>query len=422
MQVSFTKVSFPSRTARLLAHTAQLAQDWSDYHQLQWILSPNLPDVNALDYYVWGVMLEHYKTFYPKSKNTDGLKKVLQLVWNQLDSINKAILSFIKHTELVWKVGWTSELTSFEKKNFNNVEHWILQVTVHFFGAILKYGRKYCKSCNSGSNESILVKFSAFVENSFSYKSWNFGLKIPVDCREIAFCRVWHFLSHLVGQARLELIIWTCVKVWAISTSAQNEENQEMCCYKIFVYKKVSTQGNGYVYKNCSPPIGQVALPRPLLLGRCWFSLGCGSCWRYIPQPITLIRPIRGIRHCWPRHSHHQVAWLVRSSRFSSVVQGISSFITGRTQRVRVGSQYSTYSAVCYGVPQGSVLGPVLFFLHTVAHHCRPSWCWCFVYADDTLISCILALVIRTLRSDFRASDVVYRRYQSLDVVKQTET
>jgi len=43
-------------------------------------------------------MLEHYKTFYPKPKNTDGLKKVLQLIWEQLpqDSINKTILSFAK--------------------------------------------------------------------------------------------------------------------------------------------------------------------------------------------------------------------------------------------------------------------------------------------------------------------------------------
>ena len=35
------------------------------------------------DYHIWGVMLEHYKTFHPKPKNTDGLQKVLQLIWNQ---------------------------------------------------------------------------------------------------------------------------------------------------------------------------------------------------------------------------------------------------------------------------------------------------------------------------------------------------
>jgi len=54
--------------------------------------------INTLDYHVWGVMLEHYKTFHHQRKNTDGLKKVLQLIWNQLpqDSVDKTILSFTK--------------------------------------------------------------------------------------------------------------------------------------------------------------------------------------------------------------------------------------------------------------------------------------------------------------------------------------
>jgi len=38
--------------------------------------------------------------------------------------------------------------------------------TGHFFNIILKYGIKYCKSCNSSSNEIISVKFSRIVENS----------------------------------------------------------------------------------------------------------------------------------------------------------------------------------------------------------------------------------------------------------------
>ena len=36
------------------------------------------------------------------------------------------------------------------------------------------------------------------------------------------------------------------------------------------------------------------------------------------------------------------------------VLSWITSFITGRTQRVRVGGQYSTNSAVHYGVPLGA--------------------------------------------------------------------
>jgi len=67
----------------------------------------NSPDVNPLDYHVWGDTLKRYKTFHCKSKDTDRLKKVLQLIWDQLpqDSINKAVLSFTKTHRALVKAG-----------------------------------------------------------------------------------------------------------------------------------------------------------------------------------------------------------------------------------------------------------------------------------------------------------------------------
>jgi len=58
----------------------------------------NSPDLNPLDYHVWGATLECYKTFQSKPNTTDELKKVLQTMWDDLtqNSINKATLSFIK--------------------------------------------------------------------------------------------------------------------------------------------------------------------------------------------------------------------------------------------------------------------------------------------------------------------------------------
>lgn len=71
-----------------------------------------------------------------------------------------------------------------------------------------------------------------------------------------------------------------------------------------------------------------------------------------------------------------------------TVLSWIQSFITGRTQAVHVGDDRSTVSDVLCGVPQGSVLGPVLFLLYTadVLNIVRNHRLMGHSYADDTSI------------------------------------
>ena len=50
-----------------------------------------------------------------------------------------------------------------------------------------------------------------------------------------------------------------------------------------------------------------------------------------------------------------------------SVISWLSSFLCGRTQQVIFNNLESTITKVTSGVPQGSVLGPLLFLLYTAA-------------------------------------------------------
>jgi len=67
------------------------------------------------------------------------------------------------------------------------------------------------------------------------------------------------------------------------------------------------------------------------------------------------------------------------------VVVWIREFLLGRTQRVRVGGQLSAEVRVKSGVPQGSLLGPLLF-LGCVNDIWRNTESTIRLFADDCVI------------------------------------
>lgn len=68
-----------------------------------------------------------------------------------------------------------------------------------------------------------------------------------------------------------------------------------------------------------------------------------------------------------------------------NLLKWIESFLSERRQRVRVNQSYSNYSPVSSGIPQGSILGPLLFitFINDLPDDIT---CICKTFADGTKI------------------------------------
>ena len=72
-----------------------------------------------------------------------------------------------------------------------------------------------------------------------------------------------------------------------------------------------------------------------------------------------------------------------------SIIEWINNFLSDRHQRVRIGGEFSCWAKVLSGIPQGSILGPLLFiiFINDFVDICSDS-IKMYLFADDANMYC----------------------------------
>ena len=90
---------------------------------------------------------------------------------------------------------------------------------------------------------------------------------------------------------------------------------------------------------------------------------------------------------CFDTVNHEIPTMKLKKFNFSkNVIEWFTSYLSDRKQCVKSNGCFSQSKGISLGVPQGSILGPILFVLYINDLPSILKYCSCTIYADDVTL------------------------------------
>ena len=163
------------------------------------------------------------------------------------------------------------------------------------------------------------------------------------------FLRTWHFLPHFM-RSLCPLSNYRPVSLTSIVCKIMEGIVKDNVTTHLMMHKLVSTNQHGFVKRrNCTTNLLEAM--------------------DYITYHISQGTPVdifyADFAKAFDKVPHKKLIAKLRSYGINEeTVNWIQSFLTNREQRVVLGKESSNWTRVTSGVPQGSVLGPLLFIIY----------------------------------------------------------
>uniref|UniRef100_A0A1Y1NKD6 Reverse transcriptase domain-containing protein n=1 Tax=Photinus pyralis TaxID=7054 RepID=A0A1Y1NKD6_PHOPY len=264
------------------------------------------------------------------------------------------------------------------------------------------------------SDENALIQY--YTSNAFRTSStqFNFSLVTEVDVLKtflnlksnsvgwdgISLC-MWKLclpylapiITHIVNSCLVDGIFPNCWKVAKVIPLAKINDPREfkdirpisiLPCLSKVVEKIMASQIRTYLdYENILPRMQSGFRP----------GYSCNTALAYITDAIMraidnnnlAVLVLLDYSKAFDRISHNILIAILKHIGFSGSASSlINNYISGRSQYVMLDGDASDTRPVVLGVPQGSILGPLLYIIYTLDMVSVLQHCGYHLYADDT--------------------------------------